>query len=70
MQGIEGALFGCISGNLHGMLRGQPVVIFGMAVYGPPYRSSFEQTNTTKILIIYSTEAAVEDHVYDISIIS
>jgi hypothetical protein len=28
VQGIEGALFGCISGNLHGMLRGQPVVIF------------------------------------------
>ena len=27
VQGIEGALFGCISGSLHRMLRGQPVVI-------------------------------------------
>lgn len=70
VQGIEGVLFGCISGNLHGMLRGQPVVKFGMAVYGPSYRSSFEQNNTTRILIIYSTEAAVEDHVCDVSTIS
>ncbi len=31
-----------VSGNLHGMLTGQPVVMFGMAFYGPSYRSSFE----------------------------
>ena len=27
VQGIEGALFGCISGNLQGLFERQPVVI-------------------------------------------
>ena len=54
VQGIEGALFGCISRNLHNTFGWKPVVKSGMTLGNtaePSHRSSSEPTNSTRTLI-------------------